>query len=106
MSAGLSREFFHLIKSIGESKSKQEEDRIIKAEINRLRKAFENNDVGKLGNSSKAQLMKELVVRLMYIELLGHDASWGYIYAVQLTAHPDLKEKRVGVSVLLLMLGP
>ncbi len=38
----LSKEFFELLKAIGESKSKQEEDRIIQREIMTLKKKMEN----------------------------------------------------------------
>lgn len=37
----LSKEFFELLKAIGESKSKQEEDRIIIREIHTLKKKLE-----------------------------------------------------------------
>ena len=37
----LSKEFFELLKAIGESKSKQEEDRIIQREIGTLKKKME-----------------------------------------------------------------
>jgi AP-4 complex subunit epsilon-1 len=29
--------------------------------------------------------MREYVVRLMYCEMLGHDVSWGYIHAINMT---------------------
>lgn len=39
----LSKEFFELLKAIGEAKSKQEEDRIIQREIATLKKKMESN---------------------------------------------------------------
>ena len=64
----LSKEFFELVKAIGESKSKQEEDRIIVSEVVALKKR-----VGELDLSKKKQ--KELLARVVYVEMLGHDAS-------------------------------
>ena len=71
----LSKEFFELLKAIGESKSKQEEDRIIQREIATLKKKMEAK-VSKLvsggappqnqlnANKKKA---KEFLVRLLYV---------------------------------------
>ena len=83
MSSNLSKEFFELIKAIGESKSKQEEDRIIQDEIRVLKTTLQESKGG-------VRRMKEVLVRLIYVEMLGHDASWGYVVAVQQTATPDL----------------
>ena len=82
-STTLSKEFFELIKAIGESKSKQEEDRIIQDEVKVLKQLL-----SEMKSSSKK--MKEVLVRLIYVEMLGHDASWGYVVAVQQTATTDL----------------
>ena len=49
--------------------------------------ASPNMDRGKL---------KEYLIRLMYVEMLGHDASFGYIHAVKATVEHDLAMKRVG----------
>jgi|EP00979_Chaetoceros_neogracilis_P007399 AP-4 complex subunit epsilon-1 len=72
----LSKEFFELLKSIGESKSKQEEDRIIQREIATLKKKMETK-VSKaaigVGNPPQNQLnankkkAKEFLVRLLYV---------------------------------------
>ena len=67
----LSKQFFELVKAIGESKSKQEEDRIITAEVSILK--------GKFAKKAKPSEMKEFLVRLIYCEMLGHDGSFGYI---------------------------
>jgi AP-4 complex subunit epsilon-1 len=85
----LSRDFFELVKAIGESKSKQEEDRIVSDEVVRLKKK-----IPEAGLSKKT--LKELLVRLVYVEMLGHDGSFGYIKAVELCASTNLIQKRVG----------
>jgi AP-4 complex subunit epsilon-1 len=41
---------------------------------------------------------------MMYCEMLGHEAEFGYIHAVKLAQHASILEKRIGylaVSVLL-----
>lgn len=40
--------------------------------------------------------LKELVVRLMYVEMLGQDASFAYIKAVELCAATSITQKKVG----------
>ena len=95
----LSREFFELIKAIGESKSKQEEDRIITREVVTLKKKLESSGPGGASlamipgsplpggppgnalNTSKKKA-REFLVRVLYVEMLGHDGSFGYIKAV------------------------
>ena len=34
----------------------------------------------------------------MYVEMLGHDASFGHIYGVKMTHRKSLMEKRVGTA--------
>jgi AP-4 complex subunit epsilon-1 len=111
----LSSEFFELIKAIGESKSKQEEDRIIAREVATLKKKLESGSSGggsggagggsggpNLGYIAGSPMMlpgsvggtngnalntnkkkaREFLVRILYVEMLGHDGSFGYIKAV------------------------
>ena len=99
-SGGVSgRDFFDLVKAIGESKSKQEEDRIIAEEVVYLKKAIPQY----VTNKKKT---KELVVRALYVEMLGQDASFAYIKAVELCASTNIIQKRVGYLAASLCLSP
>ncbi|GLD91736.1 hypothetical protein PINS_up000269 [Pythium insidiosum] len=103
----LSREFFELVKSIGESKSKQEEDRIIIHEVAQLkRKMSEVTTTTTTTSKELNKRKKEFLIRLMYVEMLGHDASFGYIKAVEMTASTNLIQKRVGYLTCSLVLSP
>lgn len=108
MSGGhLSKEFFELVKSIGESKSKQEEDRIIMHEVVQLkRKLSEVTATSSSAGSQVNKKKKEFLIRLLYVEMLGHDASFGYIKAVEMTAATNLMQKRVGYLTCSLVLSP
>jgi AP-4 complex subunit epsilon-1 len=48
--------------------------------------------------TSKKQA-REFLVRLLYVEMLGHDASFGYIKAVEMAASTSLYHKRTGYLV-------
>jgi AP-4 complex subunit epsilon-1 len=103
----LSKEFFELIKAIGESKSKQEEDRIMTREVARLKQKLEPTPTGvphPLQTSKKRS--KEFLVRLLYVEMLGHDASFGYIKAVEMAASASLYHKRTGYLICTCCLSP
>jgi AP-4 complex subunit epsilon-1 len=122
----LSSEFFELIKAIGESKSKQEEDRIIAKEIIKLKSKLESHHSSNIpppnghgGGSSPSvlsshhvsavlsggnyfqnkKLAKEFLVRILYVEMLGHDGSFGYIKAVEMAASSSLYHKRTGYLI-------
>jgi AP-4 complex subunit epsilon-1 len=97
----LSKEFFELLKAIGESKSKQEEDRIIMREVQKLKHKTETpiTQQGSPLISNSRKLAKEFLVRLLYVEMLGHDASFGYIKAVEMAASASLYHKRTGYLV-------
>ncbi|KAK4748751.1 hypothetical protein SAY87_015337 [Trapa incisa] len=95
---GQSKEFLELVKSIGESRSKSEEDRIILREIETLKRRIVEPDIPK-------RKMKEYIIRLVYVEMLGHDASFGYIQAVKMTHDDSLLLKRTGYLAVTLFLN-
>ncbi|KAK4769165.1 hypothetical protein SAY86_027315 [Trapa natans] len=95
---GQSKEFLDLVKSIGEARSKSEEDRIILREIETLKRRIVEPDIPK-------RKMKEYIIRLVYVEMLGHDASFGYIQAVKMTHDDTLLLKRTGYLAVTLFLN-
>uniref|UniRef100_A0A0E0N6R3 AP-4 complex subunit epsilon n=1 Tax=Oryza rufipogon TaxID=4529 RepID=A0A0E0N6R3_ORYRU len=94
---GQSKEFLDLVKSIGEARSKAEEDRIISRELDHLKRRLADPDVPR-------RKMKELLLRLVYAEMLGHDASFGHIHAVKMTHDESLPLKRTGYLAVSLFL--
>nr|QGT52195.1 AP-4 complex epsilon subunit [Cyamopsis tetragonoloba] len=96
--SGQSKEFLDLIKSIGEARSKAEEDRIVLREIETLKRRISDADIPK-------RKMKEYIIRLLYVEMLGHDASFGYIHAVKMTHDDLLSLKRTGYLAVTLFLS-
>ena len=88
-SSHLSKEFFELIRDIGESKSKQEEDDVISREIITLKSKLKGKEI-------PAKKMKELLLRMIYCEMLGSETSFGYINGVNMTQEQGLLYKRVG----------
>lgn len=95
---GQSKEFLDLVKSIGETRSKAEEDRIVMHEIDTLKRRIAEPDIPK-------RKMKEYIIRLVYVEMLGHDASFGYIHAVKMTHDDSLLLKRTGYLAVTLFLN-
>ncbi|CAD8095829.1 unnamed protein product [Paramecium sonneborni] len=91
MSSGshLSKELHDLIKSIGETRSKQEEDKIIIKEVQQLKTKLNEKNM-------PPKKVKEMLIRAIYIEMLGHDASFVHINAIHLTQSKNLALKRLG----------
>ena len=71
----------------GECKNKMDEDQIVKREAYLLKHLLSHPKVNK-------NTLKELLLRLVYVEMLDHDASFGQIYAVKATHETDLGVKR------------
>ena len=83
-----SREFDQLIRAVGECKSKAEEDSIILREVELLKPRLKDPKLDK-------KVIKEVLVRLIYVEMLGHDASWGHVKALQACSDVNLLTKKV-----------
>jgi AP-4 complex subunit epsilon-1 len=94
----LSKDMLDLIKSIGDSRSKQEEDKIIMKEKDVLKVKIKESGVN-------AKKMKEYLIRAIYIEMLGHDAPFAHLYSVNLTQDKNILNKRVGYLACNLMLS-
>ena len=97
--------------------SKPNQDRIIAREIQVLKAKLEGKTkVSRPGSgpSSSGQnalvankkKAKEFLIRLLYVEMLGHDASFGYIKAVELAASSSIMHKRTGYLLCSCCLSP
>ncbi|XP_070546888.1 AP-4 complex subunit epsilon-1-like [Ptychodera flava] len=95
--ANISAGFQNLIRCVGEAKSKHEEERIIKKELELLKQRLAHPDISK-------KQMREYLVRLIYCEMLGQDASFGYIHALKFAQQGTLLDKRVGYLAVSLFL--
>lgn len=96
---GHSRHFFEYIRSIGESKSKQEEDKIVVKDLAELKKSLSEKNVDK-------KLTKEYVIRTFYAEMLGQSAEFGHIHCVNLSSNTDLLFKKTGYLATWLCVSP
>lgn len=89
--SGINTEFEALVRSIGECKSKQEEDRIMAGEIELLKARFSAPGLDK----SRA---REYMVRAIYVEMLGHDVSWAQVKAMQFASESNIQSKKVTLA--------
>ncbi|XP_036298027.1 AP-4 complex subunit epsilon-1 isoform X1 [Pipistrellus kuhlii] len=86
-----------LIRGITALTSKHEEEKLIQQELSNLKAAVS-------APTTTLKMMKECMVRLIYCEMLGYDASFGYIHAIKLAQQGNLLEKRVGYLAVSLFL--
>ena len=94
----LSKDMLDLIKSIGDSRSKQEEDKIISRECESLKKRISEGGIS-------PKKMKEYLIRAIYVEMLGHEAPFSHLFAVNLTQDKNILNKRVGYLACSLLLN-
>lgn len=86
-----SREFDTLVRAIGDCKSKAEEDAIISREVEVLKAHVKDPRIDE-------RHTKEILVRLIYVEMLGHDATWGHVTALRACSSKLLLTKKVPIS--------
>ncbi|KAM5171889.1 AP-4 complex subunit epsilon-1 [Mantella aurantiaca] len=94
---GASSKLGSLIRNITALSSRQEEEKLIQQELSSLKSTVSSP------NTTLRQ-MKECMVRLIYCEMLGYEASFGYIHAIKLAQQGNLLEKRVGYLAVSLFL--
>lgn len=88
----------NLIRGITELTSKHEEEKLIQRELSSIKEQVSSP------NTTMRQ-MKELMVRTIYCEMLGYEASFCYIHAIKLAQQGTVLEKRVGYLAVSLFLN-
>ncbi|XP_072889252.1 AP-4 complex subunit epsilon-1 [Hemitrygon akajei] len=87
-----------LIRGVTELTSKQDEEKLVKKELAALKEQVS-------APTTSLKQMRECLVRLIYCEMLGYEASFGYIHAIKLAQQGSLMEKRVGYLAVSLFLS-
>uniref|UniRef100_A0A3Q3RLB0 AP-4 complex subunit epsilon n=1 Tax=Mastacembelus armatus TaxID=205130 RepID=A0A3Q3RLB0_9TELE len=88
----------NLIRGITELTSKHEEEKLIQRELVSIKEQLSSP-------STSMRQMKELMVRAIYCEMLGYEASFSYIHAIKLAQQGSVLEKRVGYLAVSLFLN-
>ncbi|KAM6925669.1 AP-4 complex subunit epsilon-1 [Lycodopsis pacificus] len=88
----------NFIRGITELTSKHEEEKLVQRELVSIKEQVSSP------NTSMRQ-MKELMVRAIYCEMLGYEASFSYIHAIKLAQQGTALEKRVGYLAVSLFLN-
>ena len=83
--------FNDLVRAIGKAKSKDEEDGIVAKMVDLCRGAL-------AGGRRDPRTSKELLLYLVYIDMLGHDTRWAHAWVIQLCSDKSLIVKKVGGS--------
>jgi len=85
-----------LVRGIGESKSKSEEDAIVQRMIEISKQQIQDGIPRKSENTKP---LKDLLVYLVYINMLGHETSWASAAVIQLCSHRSLSVKKVVILI-------
>ena len=79
----------NFIRQIIETKSKEEEDRIILYYLDKLKKQIFQQKY-----SDAKQI--ELVIKSIYVDMLGQDASFAQIFVIKLIESKNIEVKKIG----------
>ena len=93
----MSKELTELINAVGECRSKQQEDKLMKEEKTVLKELISKP-------ITNMRTRRECLIRAIYLEMLGHDASFTYLFAVNLTQDKNILNKRIGYLACSLLL--
>lgn len=86
------------IKAIIETKSKEEEDNIIRRGLETLK----NNIAKKAPSNCK---MMEYCLRAIYSDMLGHNVAFSHVFAIKMIENKSIHVKRIGYLASTLMLS-
>ena len=102
MSSGLhlNKGVHDLIRSIGESRSKQEEDTIISKDIEKLKQVIGNNK-----SVTNTKVLRECLIRCIYADMLGHSVDFSHVFAVTMCHNKNLTVKRAAYLTCFLILS-
>lgn len=85
-----------LVRGIGEAKSKQEEDAIVQRMIEICKQQIRDG-LPRKGENTKP--LKDILVYLIYINMLGHETNWASAAVIQLCSHKSLAVKKVSTII-------
>ena len=94
----MSKELSELITAIGDCHSKHEEFKLMKEESLKLKELISKP-------KATPNQKREYLIRSLYLEMLGYDASFSYLHAVNLTQDKNILNKRVGYLACALLLN-
>ncbi|GIX61824.1 AP-4 complex subunit epsilon, putative [Babesia caballi] len=95
----MSREFYKFTRALGEARSKEEEERIVLGQIGILKERFLEKDVDR-------ERFKEYLVRAVYVEMLGFEAPFAHIHAINMAQERSLVCKKAGYWACRQLLKP
>ncbi|GAM23927.1 hypothetical protein SAMD00019534_071020 [Acytostelium subglobosum LB1] len=93
----LDTDFLELIRNVAEAVSREEEDRIISAQLIKLKQAFSQTDQSR-------EKKRECLIRMIYCHMLGYEVPFGHVQALNMTQDPLMLNKRTGYLTLSLCL--